>query len=142
MEVTFAGVGEACDPRHPNTSILIHDTRRRHQFLFDCGFTVPHAYFAMEPDPNALDLLWISHFHGDHFFGVPLLLLRLWEDGRKKPLFLLGPAGVESMILKALDMAFGAFAGRISFPLQFAELGPGEERQWEGFSFKAEENVH
>ena len=75
MNVFFVGVGEACDAKHGNTSIhvqTVDDTC----ILCDCGFSVAHSYFAFFDDSDQLDILWNSHFHGDHFFGIPLLLLK------------------------------------------------------------------
>jgi ribonuclease BN (tRNA processing enzyme) len=93
MQIHFLGVGEACDGNQPNTSILlkpdIEDTAGR--ILLDCGFSVPHQYFSLDPSPEELEILWISHFHGDHFLGTPLLLLWFWEMGRQKSLHILGP---------------------------------------------------
>ena len=85
--VTFLGVGEACDERLPNTSVLIQpQNKETGSLLLDCGFTVPASFFAYNQDPEDLSAIWISHFHGDHFFGLPLLLLRLYEEGRRAPL--------------------------------------------------------
>ena len=94
MNVFFVGVGEACDAKHGNTSIhvqTVNDTC----LLCDCGFSAAHSYFAFCDDPDQLDMVWNSHFHGDHFFGMPLLLLRFWEMKRSKPLVIAGQAGVE-----------------------------------------------
>ena len=75
MRVTFLGVGEACDETMPNTSVWVETEadNRRSSVLLDCGFTVPPNYWQRTSDPEDLDALWISHFHGDHFFGVPAL---------------------------------------------------------------------
>ena len=65
MKIIFLGVGEACDERYLNTSLLIYSNKKT--ILLDCGFTITHQFFKYEKDEDALDIVWISHFHGDHF---------------------------------------------------------------------------
>jgi ribonuclease Z len=144
MEITFLGVGEACDPAQPNTSLLINTTTGglRRQLLLDCGFTIPHLYFAGCNDPEQLDLLWISHFHGDHFFGVPLLQLRLWEMGRRKPLLILGQPGIRQKLSQTLELAYPGFEKRLNYPLEFLELAPGRSISLLGLQWQAAANEH
>lgn len=108
-ERSFWGVGEACDPERFNTSLLVLSGSKNHYILLDCGFTTPHRYFADCSEPNQLDALWISHFHGDNFFGVPLLLLRFWEMGRTRPLLSVGPPGLAEKVAQAVDLAYPCF---------------------------------
>lgn len=127
MKALFLGVGEACDPSSHNTSISVEcrSGSNVYYILLDCGFTTPHRYFATIEDPEQLNALWISHFHGDHFFGVPLLLLRFWEMGRGRPLAILGPPGVKEKIEQALDLAYPGFWPRLQYPVEFKVLVPG-----------------
>ena len=118
MEIYFIGVGESCDTNHGNSSSLVtteNDTR----ILMDCGFSVPHNYFRNVPDPIRLDYVWISHFHGDHFLGLPLLFLRLWQMNRTAPLPIVSQHGVAEKIRGALEMAFPGFEEKLSFKLEF-----------------------
>lgn len=120
MEVLFLGVGEACDSQHGNSSALI--TTQGFNLLLDCGFSVPHRFFSYSDDPEGLDAVWVSHFHGDHFFGLPLLLLRFWEMGRTRPLQLIGQKGLEEKAKAALELAYPGFSQKLSFPLQFGTI--------------------
>lgn len=124
MEIFFLGVGEACDTLYPNTSLFVK-TESGRQILLDCGFTTPHIFFMNSKSADGLDALWISHFHGDHFFGVPLLLLRFWEMNRKKPLAVLGPQGIEEVILQTMDLAYPRFRKKLCYDLNFAAVEPG-----------------
>jgi ribonuclease BN (tRNA processing enzyme) len=141
MKIHFLGVGEACDARCPNTSLLVTAGNGR-RFLLDCGFTVPHLYFAVSLDPDELDALWISHFHGDHFFGVPLLLLRFWEMGRRKKLVIAGPREVREKIAAAMELAYPDFMARLMYHLEFVEIEPGDGRDIAGTGWRTAENVH
>lgn len=142
MKVHFLGVGEACDPERFNTSLLVRSGSKNHYILLDCGFTTPHRYFADCSDPDQLDALWISHFHGDHFFGIPLLLLRLWEMGRTKPLLLVGPPGLEEKVEKILDLAYPAFLGKLQYALQYREIEDGGSFQAAGFFWQVAATEH
>ncbi len=124
MHIIFLGVGEACDERYPNTSILIQykGLAGQRTVLLDCGFSIPHIFFKYITDPDTLDGLWISHFHGDHFMGVPLLLLRFWEMKRKKPLYIIGQPHIDSIIEQAMDLAYPGFRSKMSYEFKFVSL--------------------
>jgi len=140
MKVHFLGVGEACDPERFNTSLLVRS--KNHYILLDCGFTTPHRYFADCSDPEQLEALWISHFHGDHFFGVPLLLLRFWEMGRTSPLLIAGPVGVQEKVEMALDLAYPAFGKKLRYALEYLPVVSGDSFEVAGFSGQAAPMEH
>lgn len=139
MKVTFLGVGEACDERLPNTSIWLvsGDGPSRRSILLDCGFTAPPQYWRECPDPDDLDAVWISHFHGDHFFGIPALLLRFWELKRTKPLAVVGQAGIEEKVHQAMELAYPNFLPKLAYPLEFHVAVPGNTLSVVGLSWKA-----
>ena len=144
LEVIFLGVGEAFDETLPNTSILIRyeggDSPAT--FLLDCGFTAPPPFWKEESDVNRLDGIWISHFHADHCFGIPALLVRFWEEGRDKGLTLLGQKGIESFTRNCLDLAYPGFYERLTFPLRFIEVEPEKRMELFGLSFRTAETAH
>ncbi len=144
MEIHFLGVGEACDGNQPNTSILlkIDPEEVAGRFLLDCGFSVPHCYFSLHPPPDELEILWISHFHGDHFLGTPLLLLWFWEMNRMKPLTIMGPPGIKNSIETSFKLAYPNLLPRLGYSLGFVELAPGEQLQLSGGKWQAEYNEH
>jgi ribonuclease BN (tRNA processing enzyme) len=141
MNVFFVGVGEACDPKHGNTSIHVQAANGT-CLLCDCGFSAAHSYFAFCDDPDQLDMVWNSHFHGDHFFGMPLLLLRFWEMKRSKPLFIAGQAGIENTILGAMDLAFPGFGEKLCYDVRFLEIEPGAARNVCGLSLQSVQTGH
>jgi ribonuclease Z len=144
MEIHFLGVGEACDGRQPNTSILLKtDTAKsRGRILLDCGFSTPHQFFSLLPPAEELQVLWISHFHGDHFLGTPLLLLWFWEMKRKRPLTILGPPGIEAAIRNAMDLAYPNLLDRLDYSLLFHEITPGNEFHIAESTWQGEYNEH
>jgi ribonuclease Z len=144
MRVTFLGVGEACDERVPNTSLLVQTQVEGQQksVMLDCGFTVPSLYWQTTSDPDDLDALWISHFHGDHFFGVPALLLRLWEMKRSKPLAIVSQTGVEKTVIQAMELAYPGFFAKLRYPVVFHEVEPGQRMLIAGLEWSTAQSIH
>ena len=144
MEIHFLGVGEACDGNQPNTSILLKtdDGETAGRILLDCGFSVPHQYLSLNPSAEELEILWISHFHGDHFLGTPLLLLWFWEMNRSNPLNIIGPPGVKVKIEQALVLAYPNLISRLGYSLLFHEIIPEEQLHISDSTFSAAYNEH
>ncbi|MEA2085126.1 MAG: ribonuclease Z [Thermodesulfobacteriota bacterium] len=144
MRIEFLGVGEACDPVHPNTSLLVRSviSGKERVMLLDCGFNAAHQFFRVCSDQDMLDALWISHFHGDHFFGVPLLLLRFQEMNRTKTLEIIGQPGVRKKVFDAMDLAYPNFREKLQFRIEFREIEPGGQVIVYDFSVSAAENEH
>lgn len=146
MRVRFLGVGEACDERYPNTSLLTTLKARgghpQRLFLLDCGFTVPPQFWRYCPDPEALDGIWVSHFHGDHFMGLPALLLRFWEMSRAKPLTILGRKGIRDVTERVMDLAYPGIRKKLAYSLEFVEVDPGEDVQVLGCRWRAAVTGH
>lgn len=125
MRVTFAGVGEAFDETLANTSLLVESEGS--SLLLDCGFTAPSAFWSVASRPLDLDGVFISHFHGDHYFGLPALLVRSVEEGRTRRLTILGQPGVEKRVTTLMEMAYANARSKALFPLYFLECVPGQE---------------
>ncbi|EPR39813.1 beta-lactamase domain protein [Desulfovibrio sp. X2] len=126
MRVLFAGVGEAVDERLPNTSIFCRSGERG--LLLDCGFTAAHSLLAPAPDAClSLAGVFISHFHGDHWFGLPALLLRMRLAGRAEPLPVVGLPGIADRLAALLPLAYSSLPAGLPFALEPVEARPGED---------------
>jgi len=109
--------------------------------LIDCGTTTLTGLQELKIAREEIDTIVLSHFHGDHFGGVPALLLAsLYEDARQTPLCIAGPPGVEARVRALAEaMGFGVEEREWSFPLRFREipceapieLGPVKARAFE-----------
>lgn len=136
MRCLFCGVGEAFDPHRANTSLYLTGASGR-GLLLDCGFTAAAALFRHLPDPAALVsglcAVSLSHFHGDHYLGLPWLLVRLREEGRTAPLLVLGQEGVEDRVRACLDLAYPSFRTRPGYALEFLEAAAGQAVDAAGF---------
>lgn len=132
MEITVLGCGEAFDERLPNNSYLVRAGRL---LLLDCGYSIPHRLWHAERDDNAIDLIWISHAHADHYFGLPAVLGRMWENERTKPLTILSQPPVLDQIRELMEAGYSGMAARFRFPIEYTAAKPGEKLEWHHLTF-------
>ena len=125
--ITFLGTGEAFDAQANNTSVYVRTATLG--YLIDCGFTVPHTLWRVNADPNLIDVIYLTHFHGDHAFGLPALLLRMKEDGRSKPLAILGQTGVKTLVERLQNFAYAGTYKDLGFPLNAIEVSAQKEQR-------------
>jgi ribonuclease BN (tRNA processing enzyme) len=135
MQVTFIGSGDAFGSGGRfNTCFLVAGERCR--LLLDCGATSLVALKRQGIAPNDLDGVVLSHLHGDHFGGLPFLLLDAHHMSRRqRPLFLWGPAGLAARLAATQEALFpGSSKTALRFPLHIRELAAGERASGDGFA--------
>lgn len=112
--------------------------------LLDCGATTVTGLVALGIDRSEIDGVVISHYHGDHFGGIPALLLAaIYGDERRRPLAIVGPADVEERVLRASAALGYPIEGReLGFALQFYELAAGTPRALAGFELESFATYH
>ena len=144
MKIKVIGVGEAFDEELPNTSIEVvaQENGVENCLLFDCGFTAPPPFWKSCPDADRLDAIWISHFHGDHFFGLPALLTRFRQMNRTKPLLIVSQRGAEEIVTQTLRLAYPSIADKLQFDLRFVSVEPGDVVSAAGFVWQSALNGH
>jgi ribonuclease BN (tRNA processing enzyme) len=74
--------------------------------LLDCGATSLAAMKRYGVDPSSVDAVVLTHLHGDHFGGIPFLVLDGQFSRRERPLLVLGPAGTRARIEQAMEVFF------------------------------------
>lgn len=97
LKLTFLGTGMATPIRerwHP--SVLL--TWDGEGFLFDCGEGAQIRLIEQKLGIMRIDHIFITHYHGDHFFGLPGLIQTMGMYNRKKPLNIYGPKGLKDLI--------------------------------------------
>ncbi|MFQ5708263.1 MAG: ribonuclease Z [bacterium] len=97
MEIVLLGTSAALPTplRRPAATALV---RGGELLLFDCGEGTQSQLQLAGLKPSRLSKIFISHFHGDHFYGLVGLLTSLQLNGRTKPLQLFGPVGLDSYL--------------------------------------------
>ncbi len=134
FDVTVLGCGEAFDEQYTNTSLLLRAEDRT--ILLDCGYSAPAPFWNAVPDADAVDLIYISHEHADHCFGLPAVLGRMWEDGRRKPLVILSQAAVLVRIQELMKAGYPGLPARFQYAIEYREAAPGRSVAWEPLEFE------
>lgn len=135
MELRFIGSGDAFGSGGRfNTCFLASGAACR--FLIDCGASSLVALKQAAIDPGSIDAVVVSHLHGDHFGGLPFLLLdaRLMAK-RKRPLTLYGPPGLEARLAATQEALFPGSSERpLGFALEHRVLDAGTRCEAAGFA--------
>ncbi len=125
MQVTFVGCGDAFGSGGRfNTCFHVHSESAC--FLIDCGASSLIALKAQGIDRNEIETIIFTHFHGDHFGGLPYFMLDAqFFSKRTQPLTILGPSGLKDWYERVMETTFpGSSRTKQKFELTFRELAP------------------
>jgi len=102
IAITCLGSGSALAKERLWSSLLLDET-----ILFSLPPTAIFQLYRLGKDPSAVDHIFISHRHADHFFGLPFfLLLYLYRYTRDAPLYIIGPKGMEEATVELCHAAW------------------------------------
>ncbi len=135
MELRFVGTGDAFGSGGRfNTCFLVTSATSR--FLIDCGASSLVALKQQGIDLDSIDGVVLSHLHGDHFGGLPFLLLDARHlSKRQRPFFLCGPAGLKQRLEAAQEALFpGSSETVLGFSLTIYELTADQRSNVPGFA--------
>ncbi len=127
VTVTFAGSGDAFGSGgRYQACIHLRGPGGAAPVLLDCGATSLSALRRSGLDPGEIAAVFVSHLHGDHFGGLPFLILDGQFTGRTRPLTVVGPPGLARRLREAMECMFpGSWAAARRFAVETAELPPG-----------------
>jgi ribonuclease BN (tRNA processing enzyme) len=124
MQLRFVGCGDAFGSGG-RFNTCFHVTSERVNFLIDCGASSLPALKRQEVARNDIDLILITHFHGDHFGGLPFLFLDAQFTRRTRPLTIAGPEGIEMRLKQVMEALFeNSSKTRQRFDLKVVSLVP------------------
>lgn len=123
--LTFLGTAASVPSRARGTAATLL-ARGGLRVLVDCGEGTQRQLLRAGLGLTDVDLILITHTHGDHVLGLPGLIKTYGLRDRTAPLPIVGPAG-----LLRLFHAFGPLIGRTPFPVELHEANPGETL-WHG----------
>jgi len=126
MQLTVIGCGDAFGAGGSlQTSFLVRAPTS--VFLIDCGVTTLIGMRRLGLKPNDIDTVFVSHLHGDHFGGLPWLLVdAIYASARTRPLTVTGPKGIAARFVIAAEALYpGITTIERKFELTFVEY---EER--------------
>ena len=123
VAVTFLGTGDAfASGGRSHACILV--TAGDGRILLDCGGSALPA-IVRACDPGTIDAVAVTHLHGDHFGGLPYLVLHQAYAPRRRPLDVAGPPSLEMRYEEALRGLYADFAAKeLTFDLRWSVLGP------------------
>ena len=130
MQLQFIGCGDALGSGG-RSNTCFHVKGHSVNFLIDCGASAPPALRRFGVARDAIDLILITHFHGDHFGGLPFFLLDAQFTRRTRPLVIAGPLGIETRLAQVMEALFEhSSKTRQRFELSVVALQPEESRNF------------
>lgn len=115
LDITLLGTGGGMPMpnRHLSSMMLSYNGRK---ILIDCGEGTQVAMRKCHTGFRNLDIILLTHFHGDHTFGLPGLLATIGNSDRTKPITIVGPTGLIYVIKSVLNLT-----GKLPFQINIIE---------------------
>ena len=130
LSLFFAGTGGSVPgPRRGLPAILVR--RGAQRLLFDCGEGTQRQ-LVRSVGLADIDSVFITHFHADHWLGLPGMLKSFALREREQPLSVYGPPGLHELMAQARFIY-----GRLPYELSILELQPAEAVERDGFRIAA-----
>src|SRR5271154_2396136 len=130
MQLRFVGCGDALGSGG-RYNTCFHVTGAGVNFLIDCGASSLPALKGLGIARDEIDLVLITHFHGDHFAGLPFLLLDAQFSRRTRPLVIAGPEGIEIRLGQVMEALFEhSSKTKQRFELSVVPLQPQQARHF------------
>jgi ribonuclease BN (tRNA processing enzyme) len=123
MQLTVIGSGDAFGSGG-RLQTSFHVRTAETSFLVDCGASTLIGMHREGLDPNAVDTIFITHLHGDHFAGLVWWKIHAHHTVRRqRKLTIAGPIGLEKRLFEACEALFPG-SGRLPprYELEFAEF--------------------
>jgi ribonuclease BN (tRNA processing enzyme) len=130
MQIRFVGWGDALGSGG-RFNTCFHVTGERANFLIDCGASSLVALKHHGISRDDIDVVLITHFHGDHFAGLPFFLLDAQFTRRARPLVVAGPEGIEMRLTQAMEVLFeNSSKTKPKFDLSIVALRPEQPQEF------------
>jgi ribonuclease Z len=120
LDIVFLGTS-ASVPTAQRAPTALVVRRGGDRLLFDCGEGTQRQLLRSSVGLVELREVFVSHFHADHYLGLPGMLKTFALRGRELPLTVYGPPGLTDLFA-SLRRIFG----KLTYPLELAELEPGD----------------
>jgi ribonuclease Z len=137
MRLTFLGTAGSWPTRERSAS-AIAVALERELVLLDCGEGTQRQLFQSSASFMRVRRVFLTHFHGDHFLGLPGLIQSMCLNHREEPLDVYGPPDATEMVGRALRMGYFT----LRFPLEIHALAPGSEVELPGYRVRTAAASH
>jgi len=143
MRLTIIGSGDAFGSGGRTNTCFWLETAKA-TLVVDFGASALPALKAQKLDPNRIDAIILSHLHGDHFGGLPFLLLDYqFLARRERPLLIAGPPGSKERLDAAMEVFFPKVSGtKWRFPWRVQEIAVGVETDVLGHALLTTQVIH
>lgn len=121
MQLTFLGTGGGMPSPSRGVSAIALQVGRE-VLLFDCGEGTQRQFMQSSVSFMKVTNIFITHFHGDHFLGLPGLIQSMSFSGRKEPLALHGPSGMIETAEQILSLGYF----QLGFQVTATEMEDGD----------------
>ena len=137
MRVTFLGTAGSWPTKERSASAIALDLEKE-LILLDCGEGTQRQFFRSSASFMRVRRVFISHFHGDHFLGLPGLIQSMCLNHREDPLDIYGPPDAKEMVDRALRMGYFT----LRFPVEVHPLAPGSTVELDGYTVRTAAAEH
>ena len=117
--------------KYQSSQVLFH---KNQTYLIDCGEATQALLNKHQIKLSSINNIFISHLHGDHYFGLPGIITTMNRKGRTKPLNLFGPRGIKEI----LTTMFKHGKSWTSFDLKIKEIDKEEDEIYSENHLKVE----
>ncbi|MCH9812438.1 MAG: MBL fold metallo-hydrolase [Epsilonproteobacteria bacterium] len=139
MKFTFLGTSAGKPTRERYLSAIgIEFDQDNKWYLFDCGEATQFQLLKSRLSIGKLEAIFITHLHGDHFYGLPGLLASKKMDDALRPLTIYGPKGIAKFIDAVLDVS----KSDLGYPLTIIEYENEQIFDFDKFTIKVLPVVH
>jgi len=131
LDLVFLGTaGAAPTARRATSALLLR--RGGERLLFDCGEGTQRQLLRSAIGLPELEEVFLTHYHADHYLGLPGMMKTFALRGREAPLTIHGPPGLGELF-SSLRRIFG----RLTYPYELVEVRPGESLERDGYRLTA-----
>ncbi len=137
LYIHFLGTGGSWPTVQRNvTAIAIK--RGGDVILFDCGEGTQRQFQHSKLSYMQISKIFITHFHGDHFLGLPGFIQTLQLNDREEPLHIYGPRGINSIVETIKKLGYF----KPSYPIYSYEVKAGDVLSFDGYKIRVANACH
>ncbi|HTT15826.1 MAG TPA: ribonuclease Z [Thermoplasmata archaeon] len=137
MRLTFLGTAGSWPTKERSASAIALDLDSE-LVLLDCGEGTQRQLFQSSASFMRVRRIFLTHFHGDHFLGLPGLIQSMCLNHREAPLDIYGPPDAEEMVGRALRLGYF----QLRFPVEVHPLSAGASVELDGYTVRTAAAQH